>query len=398
MALHDSARRRKGHIRQRSNGRKMDNESPQAETTEAPGRSPLKSPKVRWVLLVAVGAILLAGAWWFIDYQTNGKYLQSTDNAYIEADAVTVAPKIGGYVDRVMVRENQDVRRGQPLVQLDVRDYRAQQSQAEAQIGATLASAETIRAQVAEQRAAVAQAQAQLEAARADAALAVQEVRRYEPLAATGAEPRERLDQLQAQARQARARVEAAEAAVTAAERRIGTLGRQVEQAQSQAQASRAQLESTRLNVESTLLRASISGRVGDLTVRVGQFVQPGTRLMTLVPVEQLFVEANFKETQVGLMRVGQPVRIEVDALPDLELTGRVASFAPGTGSQFSVLPPENATGNFTKIVQRIPVRIAISASPEVRRLLVPGMSVEVIVDTRSAKGQLDRLRTGNGR
>jgi membrane fusion protein (multidrug efflux system) len=376
----------------------MDNESPQAETTEAPRRSPLKSPKARWALLVAVGAILLAGAWWFIDYQTNGKYLQSTDNAYIEADAVTVAPKIGGYVDRVLVRENQDVRRGQALVQLDVRDYRAQQSQAEAQIGATLASAETIRAQIAEQRAAVAQAQAQLEAARAEAALAVQEVRRYEPLAATGAEPRERLDQLQAQARQARARVDAAEAAVTAAQRRIGTLGRQVEQAQSQAEASRAQLESTRLNLESTLLRASISGRVGDLTVRVGQFVQPGTRLMTLVPVEQLFVEANFKETQVGLMRVGQPVRIEVDALPDLELTGRVASFAPGTGAQFSVLPPQNATGNFTKIVQRIPVRIAISASPEVRRLLVPGMSVEVTVDTRSAKGQLDRLRTASAR
>ncbi|MFC3101227.1 HlyD family secretion protein [Altererythrobacter lauratis] len=371
----------------------MANDAPSEDTPEAARRSPFKSRKVRLALLVAVVAVLIAGGWWFLNYQTTGKYLQSTDNAYIEADAVTVAPKVGGYVDRVLVGENQDVRLGQPLVQLDVRDYRAQQSQAQAQIGATLASADTIRAQIQEQQAAVSQARAQLEAARAEAALAAQEARRYEPLAATGAEPRERLDQLQAQARQARARVDAAEAGLAAAQRRISTLGRQVEQALSQAEASRAQLESTRLNVESTLLRASIAGRVGDLTVRAGQFVQPGTRLMSLVPVDQLFIEANFKETQVGLMRVGQPVRIEIDALPDLELTGRVASIAPGTGAEFSILPPENATGNFTKIVQRIPVRIAISASPEVRRLLVPGMSVEVTVDTRSAKGELERLR-----
>jgi len=147
------------------------------------------------------------------------------------------------------------------------------------------------------------------------------------------------------------------------------------------------------VTVESTTVRASIDGRVGDLAVRVGQFVQPGSRLMTIVPVEQLYIEANFKETQVGLMRVGQPVTIEVDALEGVELTGSVASFAPGTGAQFSVLPPQNATGNFTKIVQRIPVRIRIDATPEVRRLLVPGMSATVTVDTRGARGELERVR-----
>jgi membrane fusion protein, multidrug efflux system len=140
-------------------------------------------------------------------------------------------------------------------------------------------------------------------------------------------------------------------------------------------------------------LTAAINGRVGDLTVRVGQFVQPGTRLMTLVPVSRLYIEANFKETQLGLMRIGQPVSIEVDALPGIKLNGRVASFAPGTGAQFSILPPQNATGNFTKIVQRIPVRISIDAPAEVRQLLVPGMSVVATVDTRSAKGELDRIR-----
>jgi membrane fusion protein (multidrug efflux system) len=363
------------------------------ERVEERRSSPLKSPRVRLALLVGAIAIVAAGLLWYFDRETRGKYMQSTDNAYVSADSVVVAPKIAGYVERVLVTENQAVRQGQPLAELDPREYRAQTQQITSQIEAATASTETTRSQIAEQQAAIAQAQAQLGSARAEAVFAAQQVERYQPLAASGAEPRERLAQLQTQARQARERVDAAEAGLLAAQRRIGTLGAQVRQAQSQAEAARAQLAAARVNVESTLLRAAIDGRVGDLAVRVGQFVQPGTRMMTLVPVDRLFIEANFKETQLGLMRIGQPVRIEVDALPGIELTGRVASFAPGTGAQFSVLPPQNATGNFTKIVQRVPVRIAIEAPPEVRRLLVPGMSVEATVDTRSANGELDRIR-----
>lgn len=363
------------------------------ERVEERRSSPLKSPRVRLALLVGAIAIVAAGLLWYFDRETRGKYMQSTDNAYVSADSVVVAPKIAGYVERVLVTENQAVRQGQPLAELDPREYRAQTQQITSQIEAATASTETTRSQIAEQQAAIAQAQAQLGSARAEAVFAAQQVERYQPLAASGAEPRERLAQLQTQARQACERVDAAEAGLLAAQRRIGTLGAQVRQAQSQAEAARAQLAAARVNVESTLLRAAIDGRVGDLAVRVGQFVQPGTRMMTLVPVDRLFIEANFKETQLGLMRIGQPVRIEVDALPGIELTGRVASFAPGTGAQFSVLPPQNATGNFTKIVQRVPVRIAIEAPPEVRRLLVPGMSVEATVDTRSAKGELDRIR-----
>lgn len=364
-----------------------------SEIVEERRSSPLKSPRVRLALLIGALAILVAGFLWYSDRETRGKYMQSTDNAYVSADSVVVAPRIGGYVERVFVAENQAVRQGQPLAELDPREYRAQTEQITSQIGAATATAETTRSQIAEQQAAIAQAQAQLGAARAEADFAAQQVARYQPLAASGAEPRERLAQLQTQARQARERVEAAQAGLLAAQRRVGTLNAQVRQAQSQAEAARAQLAGARVNVEATLLRAAIDGRVGDLAVRVGQFVQPGTRMMTLVPVDRLFIEANFKETQLGLMRVGQPVSIEVDALPGIELTGRLASFAPGTGAQFSVLPPQNATGNFTKIVQRVPVRIAIDARPEVRRLLVPGMSVEVTVDTRAAKGELDRLR-----
>ena len=355
--------------------------------------SPLKSRRVRLGLLIGATLIVAAGLWWYLDYESRGKYLQATNDAYVQADSVVVAPRVAGYIDRVFVSENQTVRAGQPLVLLDPRDYRAQASQIQAQIEASRATADTVRAQVGEQQAALAQAQAQSDAAQADIAFARQQLLRYEPLAASGAEPRERVTQLRNQLQQALARAEASRAAVLAARRRFGTLESQIEQALSQARAGQAQLEAANVTVESTTLRAIIDGRVGDLAARIGQFVQPGTRLMTLVPVQNLYVEANFKETQLGLMRIGQPVTIEVDALPGVELTGRVASFAPGTGAQFSVLPPQNATGNFTKIVQRVPVRIAIAASPEVRRLLVPGMSVEVTVDTRSARGQLERLR-----
>ncbi|MES2337665.1 MAG: HlyD family secretion protein [Pseudomonadota bacterium] len=355
--------------------------------------SPLKSPRVRLALLVGAIVLVAIGLIWYFDHQNRGQFMQATDNAYIAADSVVIAPKISGYVERVYVTENQSVRRGQPLAELDPREYRSQTAQITSQIATANAAGDTSRAQIAEQQAAISQAQAQLYSARDEAAFVSQQVLRYQPLAATGAEPRERLAQLQTQARQARERVNVAQAGLLGAQRRVGTLNAQVRQAQSQAQTARAQLSAARVNVESTVLRAAIDGRVGDLSVRVGQFVQPGMRMMTLVPTDRLFIEANFKETQLGLMRVGQSVKVEIDALSGIEVTGRVASFAPGTGAQFSVLPPQNATGNFTKIVQRVPVRIAIDAPPEVRRLLIPGMSVDVTVDTRSARGELDRIR-----
>lgn len=356
-------------------------------------RSPLASRRVRSGLLIGAILVIAAGIWWYWDYQARGKFMESTDNAYVSAESVIVAPKIAGYVERVLVAENQAVERGQPLVELDARERRAETVQIGSQIEAAQATAATARSQIAEQESAIAQAEAQFRAARAEASFASEQVERYRPLAATGAEPVERLALLETQARQARDRAEAGQAAVSLARLRVGTLASQVRQAEAQADAARAQLAASRVNLESASLTAAISGRVGDLVVRVGQFVQPGTRLMTLVPVSRLYIEANFKETQLGLMRVGQPVGIEVDALPGVDLAGRVASFAPGTGAQFSILPPQNATGNFTKIVQRVPVRISIDAPAEVLQRLLPGMSVVATVDTRSARGELDRLR-----
>jgi membrane fusion protein (multidrug efflux system) len=146
------------------------------------------------------------------------------------------------------------------------------------------------------------------------------------------------------------------------------------------------------------VLRSTIAGRVGDRSVRVGQYVQPGTRLMTIVPVQDVYLTANFKETQIGLMRPGQPVTIRVDALPGTDLHGTVDSFSPGTGSQFALLPAENATGNFTKIVQRVPVKIRLAAGPETRKVLLPGLSVNVEVDTRGARNTAERIEQESAR
>lgn len=367
--------------------------SPSANDSDQGRSSPLKSPRARLILLLLALTLIGAGLLWFIHFETFGKYQESTDDAYIQADSITVAPKVPGYVDRVFVNENQDVKAGQPLAQIDPRDYRAQAAQSMAQIDVASANAAGVVAQMAEQRAAIDQAQAQLTAAQADAAFAASEVDRYRPLAASGAETRERFSQLQNQAAQAHAKAAAARATLTSAQKRVATLDAQRRQAQAQGEAARAQLSAANTDVEATILRAAVDGRIGDKSVRQGQFVQAATRLMTLVPKASLYVEANFKETQLGLIRVGQPVKVEVDALPGIELPGVVDSIAPGTGAQFSVLPPQNATGNFTKIVQRVPVRIAIRAGPETRKLLVPGMSVDVSVDTRSARDAAAHIR-----
>ena len=364
----------------------IDGEAVNAATPGASGRSPLRRPAVRLALLAAalVAALLLVLA--LVRYETRGKYVQSTDDAYLRADAVTVSPKVSGYVDRLFVTDNQTVRAGQPLLRIDARDYRALAAQSQAQIDAALAGTQTVQANILEQAAAVTQARAQLAAATADARFAENEVARYAPLAESGAETRERLATLRNQAEQARVQVAAQRAALQIAERRSGSLRAQVGQSRAQGEAARAQLESANVNLGSTLLRASVDGRIGDRTVRVGQYVQAGTRLMSVVPLA-IYVEANFKETQIGLMRVGQPATIEADALPGIDIRGHVESISPGTGAVFSILPPQNATGNFTKVVQRVPVRIAIDAGPEARSVLISGLSVAVKVDTIGAKG-----------
>jgi len=359
------------------------------------GAAPKKRLSARTKLILLVLALIVAAAAiaWFVYHQTRGKYLQATDDATVQADAVTVSPRISGYVDQVLVADNQAVRAGQPLVRISARDYRAQAAQAEAQIAQANAGADASLANIREQQATVAQARAQLAAAQAKAAHDAGEVARYAPLAAIGAETRQQLATLRATAVQSAEDARAQAANVLVQERRIASYRAQVRQGQAQAQAARAQLAAANVDVGATLLRAAINGTVGDKTVRVGQYVQAGTRLMSLVPLDRLYVTANFKETQLGLMRPGQPATVKVDALDGVAIDGHVASVAPGTGAQFSLIPPNNATGNFTKIVQRVPVRIAVDAAPAAHRLLLPGLSVTVTVDTIGAKGELDAVR-----
>jgi membrane fusion protein (multidrug efflux system) len=351
------------------------------------------SPRARIILILLAVAAVAAGIVWYVRHETRGKYLQETNDAQVEADMVTVSPRVAGYVAEVFVADNQDVRTNQPLVRIDPRDASAQAAQAEAQIAVAAAQADNARAQIAEQYATIDQARAQLAAARSKAAYDAGEVARYRPLAASGAEPRAQLAQLEAAARQSAENVRAQAAAVTMQERRVAALRTQVRQGAAQGRAARAQLDAANVDVGATLIRAASAGRIGDRTVTVGQYVQAGTRLMSIVPLDRLYVTANFKETQLALMRPGQPVAIDVDALDGIELKGRVESVSPGTGAQFSLLPPQNATGNFTKITQRVPVRISIEATPAARRLLVPGLSVVVTVDTIAAKDELDRIR-----
>lgn len=344
------------------------------------------------VVLVILAVAVIGGGLWFWRHETYGRFFQATDNAYIQADTVTIAPKIGGYVERVLVAENQQVAAGQPLVEIDPREFRAQTAQIQAQIDLARTNAAGVRAQITEQQAGVAQARAQVAAAQSALTFARSEVVRYAPLAESGAEPRERLAQLRNQQQQAEAQLASARAALLAAERRTATLATQVDQALAQARGGEAQLQAAAVNLGSTVLKAPVAGRVASRTVQAGQLVQPGTRLLSVVPVDQMYIEANFKETQLALMRPGQPVTVEVDALDGVELRGKVDSVSPGTGAEFSILPPQNATGNFTKIVQRVPVRISLDAGPMARKLLVPGMSVQVTVDTRSARSDRARI------
>lgn len=355
--------------------------------------SPLKNPKVRWTLIIGGILVLAALVIWLFYHLLVGRYLQDTNNAYLQADAVAVAPRINGYVTEVLVQDNQQVKAGEPLLRIDPRTYRATLDQAEAVIAVRQADIAAATAGVQGQQASLIQARTQSVAAAATLRFAKAEVARFAPLAASGADTHEHVESLRHELQRAQAQYDAAQAQITGAQSQIQASQAQLEQAQAGLKQAQADAAQAAVAFEDTELRARIDGRIGNKTVQVGQFVAAGTRTMTVVPVASLYIAANFKETQVGLMRPGQPATIKVDALPGVDLHGTVESISPGTGSQFALLPPQNATGNFTKVVQRVPVRIKVDAGTEARQVLVPGMSVDVTVDTRGNKGARERTR-----
>jgi membrane fusion protein (multidrug efflux system) len=345
---------------------------------------PRRSKAALWVFASGVLVVVAVSACWLVYYETRGKYFESTNDAYVEADMVTIAPKVSGYVDQVFVANHDTIRAGQPLVHIDAREYEAQVAHWTAQVEVAHANTDNARASVLEQQAAIEQARAEVALALSEATYASNEMARYAPLVSKGAESEERLTTVRREAEAAGGKLSVAKAALAVAQRREESLGAQVRQAAAQEESAKAQLAAANVSLESTTIRASVDGKVGDKTVQLGHFVQAGMRLMSIVPMSDIYVTANFKETQIGRMQPGQPVTIQVDALPGQKIKGRVASISPGTGAEFSLIPPQNATGNFTKIVQRVPVRIAIKPKPEQQRVLVPGLSVTVTADTFS--------------
>jgi membrane fusion protein, multidrug efflux system len=352
------------------------------DAARAPRRSPLHNPVVRGVLIVAGVVVLAAIVMLGFDWWTHGRFVQATDDAYLRADGVTVAPKVSGYVDQVYVADNQDVKAGAPLLRIDARQYDAALAQQTASIDARRADIDAAQRQAAQQDAAVAQAQVRLSTGRINAAYATGEATRYRTLSQEGVETAERYTQAKNQQDQANEQVKADEAGLAVAQRQAQALRAQIVQAQAQLEAAQAAARAAHLNVSDTLITAAIDGRVGNKTVRLGQFVQPGTRLMDVVPVQHVYVVANFKETQIGRMRIGQHASVKIDAFGGRTIDAVVESFSPGTGAQFALLPPENATGNFIKIVQRVPVRLRLLPPPNLKGRLIPGLSTTVKIDT----------------
>jgi len=338
------------------------------------------------IVLAFVAAVYATGHWY-----EHGRFIQSTNDAYLEADNMTVTTKVGGTVEKIFVTDNQIVHAGDPLVSLDSNANEARVAQAEATAAQGRAQAAVYASQIHEQDAAIAQSSAALDQAEVQRRFAQSEVERYQPLAASGAESQSRLVSLIANRDQAAAQVVQASAALRQARVRLVSLRSQIDVAEAQVRSAQAMAHEAQIDVDSALIRASIDGRVGDRSVRLGQQAQIGTPLMTIVPDTHLYIVANFKETQVGRMRAGQPVRIKVDALSGETLAGTVESFAPGTGAEFALIPPSNATGNFTKIVQRIPVRIQLDPAQLASHALVAGMSVTVSVDTVDRKATHQR-------
>ncbi|MFC5371941.1 HlyD family secretion protein [Brevundimonas faecalis] len=345
------------------------------------------SVKKRLPLVVGgvVGLALIAGGvvWW------QGKQRwEGTDNAFVQADTVLVSPRISGSVIEVLVKDNQRVEAGQVLARLDDADARAALAQAQANLAALEAAVTNVDARAEQEQATIAARAAAVTQAQAQAGLARAEVERYGRLADQGWVSQQRIETQRASAETARASVAQAQAALTAEQRTAAVLGSTRNQSVAAVEQARALVEQAQLTLDRTVIRAPVAGMVGARGVRVGQVIQAGGQMMSIVPVQDTYVVANFKETQVGRMRLGQEVEIKADAFPGRALVGHVDSFAPATGSEFALIPVENATGNFTKITQRVPVRIVVDRTASGDPIaLRPGLSVEVKVDLKSRGG-----------
>jgi len=339
--------------------------------------------------LLVVGALGYGGKygwyWW-----TEGRFVESTDNAYVRADVTLLAPRVAGYVETVEVVDNEDVKRGQVLFSIDNRDFQARVDLARADVSARRAAIEAARSQLQLQSAVISQTEADADSAAAEVERAKRDLERAEALVRTNAVSIQSADLARSNATKAIAAARAAQARITSEKDRVSVLAAQEKGAEAALAQAEASLKLAEIDLENTVVRAPISGTVGNLQVRVGRYVQPGTQMLALVPTEDAYVVANFKETQVGEMHVGQRVELEIDSYPGHVIHGHIDSLSPASGAQFALLPPDNATGNFTKVVQRIPVKVVVDHESAHVVDLRPGMSVIAKVDTKGGEDQAD--------
>ena len=318
---------------------------------------------MRKALLAAGGVAALAAVGYFgWDYWTVGRFEVSTDDAYVEADNTTIAPKISGYVAEVLVGDNEPVKAGQTLARIDDRDFRVALDQAKADVAAANASISTKQASIEAQQSAIEAARAAIRVDEANSAFAEQDDKRYATLAASGYGSQQNAQAAASRSAASRATIQREQATLQASIGQIGVLKAEIAEAQATLARDKAAERQAELNLSYTTIVSPVDGVVGARSLRVGQYVQAGAQLMAVVPVAAAYVVANYKETQLADVRPGQKVEIDVDTFPGRPLSGHVDSIAPASGQEFALLPPDNATGNFTKIVQRIPVKIILDA------------------------------------
>ena len=341
-------------------------------------------PAIRRAALALALALGVAGAADFgYDYVTTGRYLESTDDAYVKADSTIVSPKVSGYLAQVLVGDNEPVKAGQLLARIDDRDFRTALDQARADVAGSEAAVRNLDAQIALQQPVIEQGTADVAAAEAALQFAQQEQSRYDGLMKSGSGTVQRAQQTDADLREKTAQLQHGKSGLIAAQKKVDVLTTDRAKAVAQLDHARAVEQQMALNLSYTEISAPVDGTVGARTQRVGQFVQAGTQLMAVVPLDAVYVVANFKETQLTHVRNGQPVEVEIDSFHGTKLRGHVDSLSPASGLEFALLPPDNATGNFTKIVQRVPVKIVLD-DHSLTGLLRPGMSAEPTINTKA--------------
>ena len=347
---------------------------------------------------VLIAAILGGGAygvnWWEMR-----QFVITTDNASVRSDVTAISPRVAGYIEAVHVNGNDMVSAGQPLVTLRADRAEAEMDTARADLRAAEAEVEIGRAAVANmaarrqlQQSLVRQAEARLEAVRAQAAQAVREVERYRQLMERQSGSRQKYENatthdltMRAEVRRAEAELSAARAELPVIDTEVLRLEREIDRRLAKVDRARSELDRAEIALSDTIIVSPIDGAIGNHRVEPGMYTEQGWPMMSVVPLHETFIVANFKETQLERLRIGQEARLEIDAFPGTVLVGRIDSLAPASAAEFSLLPAQNATGNFIKVVQRIPVKILFETPAHLAGRLVPGMSVEVTIDTRGS-------------